>query len=221
MRVFMASVAGLFLSAGLLPAAEAAVDYTKDIKPILAKNCYSCHGGGKAKGRLRVDSLAAMLKGGDSGPSVLPGKAKDSPLIHSLTGDGDIKRMPPKGRGLSNDDIALLKKWVDSGAKGPADEKADVANAPDKKPTTTDRRRRGRREEMRKRESERKKDEDRKKGDDGDKKKGDDDDKKKGDDDDKKKGDGDKKKGDGDKKDGDRKEGDRKKGDRKKEKGDD
>lgn len=66
MRAFIAAVAGMFLSAGLLQAAEAEVDYAKDVKPILAKNCYSCHGGGKAKGKLRVDSLAAMLKGGDS-----------------------------------------------------------------------------------------------------------------------------------------------------------
>ena len=128
MRAFIASVAGMFMSAGLVQAADNAVDYAKDVKPILAKNCYSCHGGGKAKGKLRVDSLASMIKGGGSGPSVVPGKSKDSPLIHSLTGDGDIKRMPPRG-GLSKNDIDTLKKWVDAGAKAP-DEKADVAAAP-------------------------------------------------------------------------------------------
>jgi cytochrome c len=169
-------------------AAEPAVDYAKDVKPILAKNCYSCHGAGKAKGRLRVDSLAAMLKGGGSGPSVVPGKSKDSPLIHSLTGDGDIKRMPPRG-GLAAKDIDTLKKWVDAGAK--ADEKADVAAAPAaNKPGERDRRRRGRegmrREMERRREAEKKKKDDDKKDDDKkeDGKKKDDDRKKKEKDDD-------------------------------------
>jgi mono/diheme cytochrome c family protein len=163
MRSFMASVAGVLVSTSLVAAAD--VDYTKDVKPILAKNCYSCHGAGKAKGKLAVDSLAAMLKGGSSGPSVVPGKAKESPLIHSLTGDGDIKRMPPK-RGLSKDEIDTLTKWVDAGAKAP-DEKADVAANPAvKKPGERDRRRRGRegmrREMERKREAEKKQNENKK-----------------------------------------------------------
>jgi mono/diheme cytochrome c family protein len=118
MRARLGSAAVLLFSASAL-SAEAVVDYQKDVKPILAQKCYSCHGARKAKGRLRVDSIDAMLKGGDSGPAIVAGKSKDSPLIQSLTGDGDIKRMPPKGRGLPKEQIELLKKWVDAGAKAP------------------------------------------------------------------------------------------------------
>jgi hypothetical protein len=124
MRTSLFPLAALLLSAAVVSAAE--IDYVRDIKPILAKNCYSCHSGGKARGRLRLDTAAAALKGGESGPAVVPGKSDASPLLDSLTGGGDIRRMPPKGPGLPEAQIALIKNWIDQGAKAPAKEEAGM-----------------------------------------------------------------------------------------------
>jgi mono/diheme cytochrome c family protein len=103
------------------------VNYAKDVQPILAKSCVRCHGAAKAKGKLRLDTAAATLKGGRSGPSVIPGKSSDSPLFQSVSGTGEAPKMPPKGPGLSQNQIALLKSWIDSGAKAPAGEKPALA----------------------------------------------------------------------------------------------
>src|SRR5262245_36947776 len=100
-----------------------AVDYVRDIKPVLSKRCYSCHGGLQQKAGLRLDTAAFMKKGGDSGPAIEPGSGEDSLIIDAVTG-GDGWRMPPEseGTGLSTEDVARLKAWIDQGAKGPADE---------------------------------------------------------------------------------------------------
>lgn len=132
MRAMLASAACLFLAAPTLRAADPAVDYARDIKPLLAKNCAGCHGGGKAKGGLRVDTVAAALKGGDSGPAVVPGKSQDSLLFQSLTGGGDAPKMPPRGPGLSKAEVSLVKAWIDAGAKAPANEPAVAAGPADK-----------------------------------------------------------------------------------------
>jgi hypothetical protein len=72
------------------------VDYLHDIKPVLAKHCYSCHGAAKQKGGLRLDTAALALKGGNSGPVILPGKAANSLIVHALMGKNDDKLMPPR-----------------------------------------------------------------------------------------------------------------------------
>jgi hypothetical protein len=74
--------------------------------------------------------VAAALEGGNAGPAIIPGKSAASPLILSLTGDGDIRRMPPRGRGLSATQVALLKRWIDEGARAPAQEKPGRAERP-------------------------------------------------------------------------------------------
>ena len=58
--------------------------------------------------------MAAALKGGASGPAVVPGKSQASPLLQCLTGGGDIPRMPPKGPGLTAKQVALLRTWIDT-----------------------------------------------------------------------------------------------------------
>jgi hypothetical protein len=111
--------------------AAAPVDYQRDVKPILARSCTSCHGAGKQKGSLRLDTAAAALKGGDTGPAVVPGKSAASPLYQSVSGGKDAPRMPPKGR-LTPVEIATLKAWIDGGAKAPAQEQAAAAQAGNK-----------------------------------------------------------------------------------------
>src|SRR5438552_18072060 len=110
----------------LLPGARAAdaVDYTRDIKPILTKNCTTCHGAAKQRSGLRLDTAKAALEGGNSGPVVVAGKSAASRIIHAVTGTHDAPSMPPKGPRLDANQIALLKRWIDEGARAPASETA-------------------------------------------------------------------------------------------------
>src|SRR5207247_1667732 len=86
---------GLASSAlGAGPPADA-VDYARDIKPILAARCYACHAAIKQKGSLRLDTAALVREGGETGPAVLPGKAADSLLLKRILGQGGLARMPP------------------------------------------------------------------------------------------------------------------------------
>jgi mono/diheme cytochrome c family protein len=109
------------LVAGPVAAAEP-VDYLLDVKPILAKNCYACHGAAKQRSGLRLDTAASLLRGGNSGPAAVPGKSADSRVIKAVTGTGDLKAMPPKGPRLTPDQVARLRAWIDAGAKLPANE---------------------------------------------------------------------------------------------------
>src|SRR5881392_4143075 len=68
-----------------LPAAHA-VDFTKEIKPIFEASCIKCHGRGKDKGGLRIDSRETLLKGGDSGPAVVSGNSAQSLVISLVQG---------------------------------------------------------------------------------------------------------------------------------------
>lgn len=116
---------------------EAANEYfEKQIRPILATRCYSCHsnkladGAKEPKGNLRLDSRAAALKGGDTGPAVVPGKLKESLLVDAIN-YGDLYQMPPKSK-LPAEEIAALTKWVEMGAPWPAGNSPDSVGAADK-----------------------------------------------------------------------------------------
>src|SRR5579859_422445 len=94
--------------------------FEKNVRPILADRCYSCHSAtaAKLKGGLRLDSLEAALKGGDSGPALVPDHPEKSPLIEAVTYKNVELRMPPKGR-LPEKQIADLTEWVRRGAPWP------------------------------------------------------------------------------------------------------
>jgi mono/diheme cytochrome c family protein len=102
----------------------AEVDFGRDVKPVLARHCLSCHGPDKQRSGLRLDSAAAILQGGNAGPAVVPSKSKDSRLLHAVTATGDVKPMPPKGPRLNEAEIAVLRGWIDAGAHGPPSEMA-------------------------------------------------------------------------------------------------
>ncbi|HVY72005.1 MAG TPA: DUF1549 domain-containing protein, partial [Verrucomicrobiae bacterium] len=86
--------------------------------------CVQCHGSTQHKGGLRLDTAAAALKGGDTGPAFAPGKSSGSLLIQTIKGaHADIPRMPYKRPPLVDDQIQLLAKWIDEGAFAPRDEK--------------------------------------------------------------------------------------------------
>jgi mono/diheme cytochrome c family protein len=105
--------------AALPPAVARSVDYVSDVQPILAKSCYACHGPDKQKGGLRLDIKAAALKGGDSGAVIVPGKGADSLLARYVAGLDADKVMPPKGERLTAGQVAILRAWIDQGAKWP------------------------------------------------------------------------------------------------------
>lgn len=123
---------GLFsLFLGLaLPAAALAQEknaqgielFETKIRPVLVQQCYACHSkdaekNKKLRGELYLDSSAGLRAGGASGAVVIPGKSKDSLLIHALRHQGDTK-MPPKGK-LADDVVAAFARWIDMGAPDP------------------------------------------------------------------------------------------------------
>jgi len=107
---------------GKLPPAstKTGLTYDSDIRPIFAHSCFKCHGEEKKKGKLRLDSLAAALKGGEDGKVIKPGKSAESRLVHSVARIGDPDEfMPPeeKGKPLTAEQVGLIRAWIDQGAK--------------------------------------------------------------------------------------------------------
>ncbi len=96
------------------------VDYFKQVKPLLEAKCYSCHQGGKAKGDLRLDQHLAALKGGKSdGPAIVPGDVDGSSLIYRIGPEAGDDIMPPKEAPFTEEEVALLTRWVEEGAPWP------------------------------------------------------------------------------------------------------
>ncbi|MEW6305082.1 MAG: PSD1 and planctomycete cytochrome C domain-containing protein [Verrucomicrobiota bacterium] len=120
-------VAIILCASGLGVTIQAApVDYLKEVKPILAHSCYKCHGAAEQKGELRLDTAAYALKGGDTGPAITPGKGAESLLVKAVKGTApDMKRMPLKMPALSDDQIDLIARWIDEGAKAPSHEEPE------------------------------------------------------------------------------------------------
>ena len=87
------------------------------IRPVLATHCFECHGN-KEKGGLKLDSREAILKGGDSGPVVVPGKPKESLLLKAVRHEDEDLQMPPKKK-LPGHVVADLKRWIREGAVWP------------------------------------------------------------------------------------------------------
>jgi mono/diheme cytochrome c family protein len=99
------------------------VTYATDIKPIFDKSCITCHGADKHKGRLRLDGLEAVLKGGEDGKVVVPSNSAESMLVHNIAhaGDPEAYMPPPRNKAnipsLTKEQIGLIRAWIDQGAK--------------------------------------------------------------------------------------------------------
>ncbi len=114
----------LFVVAASARAAEP-VDYARDIQPLLAKHCYECHGPAKQESGLRLDRRAGAMDGGDMGVSIVPGKSDESLLVHVLLGASEqVSQMPAEREPLPPEQIELVKRWIDEGAKWPETETA-------------------------------------------------------------------------------------------------
>jgi hypothetical protein len=136
MRVVLTFTA--FLLAGATRADDAAFFESK-IRPILADHCLRCHGKGpkEPKGGLRLDSRAALLSGGDSGPAIVPGDPAKSRLIEAVKYGNTDLLMPPTGK-LPDAMIRDLETWIQAGAVWPG---AEVESAAKKSFDLTSRRR--------------------------------------------------------------------------------
>jgi mono/diheme cytochrome c family protein len=99
------------------------VTYEKDIKPIFDATCIKCHGEQKPKAKLRLDSLAGIMKGGEDGKVIEPGNSAKSMLVLNVAhlGDEDDYMPPPKNKmglkQLTPEQIGLIRAWIDQGAK--------------------------------------------------------------------------------------------------------
>lgn len=100
------------------PSREQVKFFEEQVRPILAENCYKCHGSDKQKGNLRLDLREPMLAGGESGPAVVPGKPDESALVDAVKWQS--LEMPPTGK-LNDNQIATLTEWIRRGAPMPSD----------------------------------------------------------------------------------------------------
>ena len=119
------------LTTAVLPAAEPVTPaerefFEKSVRPVLATHCYQCHGPKKQEAELRLDSRAGMLKGGQTGPAITPGKPEDSELVLAISYDPSGYQMPPTGK-LKPDEIEALTRWVKMGAPWPGDAETPAA----------------------------------------------------------------------------------------------
>jgi mono/diheme cytochrome c family protein len=92
------------------------VDFQQQIQPILAKRCLECHSADKRKGGLSLASYADALEGGRNGAAIRPGNSTSSLLIHRLSGDVE-PQMPKDEDPLSSSELALVRAWIDQGAR--------------------------------------------------------------------------------------------------------
>lgn len=124
-RVGIALTAAILVSGPAAARAQPAVDYDRDVRPILAANCFGCHGPRQAQSGLRLDLRQNALRGGDYGVVIVPGKSAESKLMKRVSGSEAGVRMPPTGP-LPEHQIEVLRAWIDAGADMPgrADESA-------------------------------------------------------------------------------------------------
>src|SRR5262245_30230381 len=126
----LATLTGMWPRAGR---AEQPVDFLRDVKPILAQRCFRCHSSLEQESNLRLDSVRAILKGGDGGAIVVRGKSDESRLVAAVERRGDLK-MPPEGEPLTAKQIEVLRSWIDSGAPEPSEAAARPEHWSFKKP---------------------------------------------------------------------------------------
>jgi WD40 repeat protein len=123
-----------FLAGARAESGPAALDFYKDIHPFLESNCLPCHNKTTSKAKLNLESPALLRKGGESGPGAVPGKGGESLVLQSAAHLGDSV-MPPKDNKsgavkLKPEQLALLRAWIDQGARDSAKRSQTVALQP-------------------------------------------------------------------------------------------
>ena len=109
----------------LPPPVDRAVEFDRDVEPILHTRCYACHGPSVQTNGLRFDRHEAVLAGGYSGPAIKPNDSAGSPLIHRIASTKEGYRMPPAGPVLTPQEVGILRAWIDQGVRwGPPEQQA-------------------------------------------------------------------------------------------------
>lgn len=105
---------GIFFAADV-HAEDAAEAFKKNVRPLLERKCFDCHSSKaeELKGALKLETVDDLLQGGATGPAIVPGDVENSFLLRAIRYQEDDFQMPPSGR-LSDEDIALVEKWVES-----------------------------------------------------------------------------------------------------------
>ena len=132
----MRAAVGLACAASL-----AAQDFAKDVAPIFAASCIGCHAGSVKMGGLDLDTVESILKGGNNGPVITPGKSAESRLYMMVSGKMNPS-MPLGGRSLAAGEIEQIGRWIDGGAKSSANiqvsklNRASIPKIAPRKPVT-------------------------------------------------------------------------------------
>ncbi|MBL9163267.1 MAG: DUF1549 domain-containing protein, partial [Planctomycetaceae bacterium] len=93
------------------------MDFSREVKPILARRCFSCHGPQTQEGGLRLDGRESAVAALESGLlAIVPGDSAGSELLARVTAEDESLRMPPEGKGLSAHEVDVLRRWIDEGA---------------------------------------------------------------------------------------------------------
>jgi len=121
MKRVLANAPGLLILLTASPGFAAEVDFHRDVYPFLRQNCIACHNKTTTEAGLNMETPASMIVGGDSGPAIVPGKSDESLIIEASAHSGFIE-MPPStnkigARELTSAELALLKRWIDEGAR--------------------------------------------------------------------------------------------------------
>ncbi|MBA3314699.1 MAG: hypothetical protein M3552_11130 [Planctomycetota bacterium] len=131
-----------FVWAVAASASAAPPDFAKDVQPLLTKYCAGCHNAADAadNGAFSLDNFTALMKGGEHGAVIVPGKVDESRII-KLIERADGPAMPPEDEPApSAAEIAVLKAWIEAGAEGPIGDPAPMLNVPKIEPTAAVRR---------------------------------------------------------------------------------
>jgi mono/diheme cytochrome c family protein len=108
------------------------VDFTREVYPMLKESCFKCHGAEKQKGKYRCDTKGGAFKDTDYGPTIVGGRSEQSALIHMVCGLIDEMLMPPpsdkpgESEKLTNEQVGILRAWIDQGAVWPDGAIAEV-----------------------------------------------------------------------------------------------
>jgi hypothetical protein len=120
--LLIGALAVAFSACGFAPAAERALDFARDVRPILAKNCFVCHGpdDNTREAGLRLDRFHSATKEADSGAApIVPGKPEESELVRRIFSDDEGERMPPSEAKsqLTGEQKETLRRWIAAGAR--------------------------------------------------------------------------------------------------------
>ena len=130
---FRIAALALFCVPSAISAAESSEDAAKmkffetRIRPVLAENCYKCHGEEKQKAGLRMDNIGHILAGSDDGPVLVPGDAANSLLFTAISYEDPDYEMPPDDKKLPDNQIEDIRKWIEMGAPWPESEVVEAA----------------------------------------------------------------------------------------------